>query len=62
MRASALAYKIWREPGRHGRFQIRIAHFWKLDEGTQSDTEPPQEWCLACDQNGQRGLASCRQE
>jgi len=45
-------YKIWREPDRRGRFKIRIAHFWKLDEGTESETEPPQQWCLACDPNG----------
>jgi hypothetical protein len=45
-------YKIWKEQeGRH-RYKVVVAHFWKLDEGTESTTEEPQIWCLSCDQNG----------
>jgi hypothetical protein len=51
-RARIGAYKLWREKTRRGEFRITIAHFWKLDEGTESMEEKPQVWCLACDQNG----------
>jgi hypothetical protein len=46
------SYKLWREKVRKGQFRIAIAHFWKLDEGTESMEEKPQIWCLACDQDG----------
>jgi hypothetical protein len=45
------AYKLWREKGRYG-WKIFIAHFWKLDESTQSETEEAPVWCLACSDSG----------
>jgi hypothetical protein len=51
-RARIGAYKIWREKTRRGKFRITFAHFWKLDQGTESMDEMPQAWCLECDQNG----------
>jgi hypothetical protein len=29
-----------------------VAHFWKLDEGTESTTEEPQVWCISCSKDG----------
>ena len=46
------SYKLWREKDRGGKFTIAIAHFWKLDEGTQSESEEAQSWSLACDETG----------
>jgi hypothetical protein len=51
-RARVGSYKIWRETRRRGEFRIAMAHFWKLDEGTESMEEKAQVWCLACDEKG----------
>lgn len=51
-RARIGAYKIWREKARRGNFRITIAHFWKLDQGTESMDELPEAWCLECDRSG----------
>jgi hypothetical protein len=51
-RARIGAYKIWREKTKRGKFRFTIAHFWKLDQGTESMDEMPEAWCLECDQNG----------
>ena len=51
-RARIGAYQVWREKARRGKFRITIAHFWTLDQGTESMDEMPQAWCLECDQNG----------
>jgi hypothetical protein len=46
------SYKIWRQPEGRRRYKVVVAHFWKLDEGTESTTEEPQMWCLSCGKDG----------
>lgn len=56
-------YKVWRQQMKDDNW-IVISYFWKADEGTESDTELPQEWALALDQAeqplwfGERGMKS----
>lgn len=42
-------YKVCRAPHKSW---ISISHFWKADEGTESETELAQEWALAVDAKG----------
>lgn len=46
------SYKLSRVKSRKGKFAIFIAHFWKLDEGTQSEAEEPETWRLECNDSG----------
>jgi hypothetical protein len=45
-------YKIWREREGRRRHKVVVAHFWKLDEGTESTAEEPQVWCISCGKDG----------
>jgi len=42
------SYKVWRERKRKGKSAFVIAHFWKLDKATESETEEAQVWRLEC--------------